>query len=374
MNRHLHIICLDVPWPPDYGGAIDMFYKIKALWETGCKIHLHYFSYNHRGNPTELNRYCETITIYNRKKKLSGFSSRLPYIVESRINSELVNNLQKDNYPLLIEGTHCTGILKHLDLDKRKVVVRLHNDEGEYYRQLAGTTGNLLKKVYFYRESWLLKKYEQQLPKNLSYACISKKETEHFNTTLGLPNAFYLPPFIAYQDVKCMEGIGSFCLYHGNLSVPENEKAAIWLLTKVFPRINVPLVIAGKNPSKRLSKLSHLYQHACLVANPSNQEINDLVQKAQVNVLPSFSTTGIKFKLLHSLFEGRHCVVNANMISGTGLESACHTGGYAGAIASIIHQLYHQPFTPEEIKLRYTLLGTEFNNRKNINKLIAYLW
>lgn len=37
----LNIICFDVPFPADYGGAIEEFYKIKSLHAAGVKIYLH---------------------------------------------------------------------------------------------------------------------------------------------------------------------------------------------------------------------------------------------------------------------------------------------------------------------------------------------
>ena len=43
-DQHVHIISLDVPFPADYGGVIDIFYKIKWLHKAGVKIHLHCFS------------------------------------------------------------------------------------------------------------------------------------------------------------------------------------------------------------------------------------------------------------------------------------------------------------------------------------------
>lgn len=374
MSNHLHIVCLDVPWPADYGGAIDMMCRIKALYKEGIKIHLHYFAYNERGNPNELNQFCESIHIYERKKGLAGFSLKIPYIVSSRINKKLADTLNKDDYPVLLEGVHCTGVLSLLNTEKRKVVIRLHNDEYEYYRQLAKTEKSWLKKLFFYNESRLLKRYQQELPKTLPYACITKSDTLLFKEQYGLKNTFFLAAFTPYQEVRGIEGQGSFCLYHGNLSVPENEKAATWLLEKVFSKIKVPFVIAGKNPSKRLETLAHLYLHTCMVANPTDTEINDLVQKAHINILPSFSKTGIKIKLLHALFEGRHCVANESMITGTDLEPACHVGTNADAFASIITQLHHHPYAEEETRLRKKLLGDIFNNELNARMLIQYLY
>ena len=376
MTRHLHIVCLDVPWPPDYGGAIDMMNRIMMLKKFGVSIHLHYFSYNERGTPNELNQFCESIHVYKRKTGSKGFSFYLPYIIASRINDELVANLQKDNYPLLLEGIHCTGVLRYLDTKKRKIVVRMHNEESTYYKELARSEPGIIKKLFFINESRLLKKYNHHLPNGCVYACVSEKDISILKNEFHLSHVVFIPTFPAWQTICGQEGAGTICLYHGNLSVPENERAALWLLHKVFTKIRVPFVIAGKKPTRCLEKMAHFCQHTCLVANPSESEMNDLIRKAHINVLPCFNKniTGIRLKLLHALFEGRHCVVNDPMVDGTGLESACHVGGNADGFASIISQLYHQPFTAEEITLRKRLLGNTYNNEENTKKFIQYLW
>jgi len=376
MEKKLHIVCLDVPWPADYGGAIDMMNRIKTLHKLGILIHLHYFSYNERGIPNELNQFCQSVNVYEREKVTNGFSFTLPYIVASRINDQLISRLKEDNHPILLEGIHTTGILSKLDRHNRKIVVRMHNEESLYYKELARAESGILKKIYFQNESRLLKKYSHHLPDDCLYACISENDIPVFKKNYKLNNVKFLPAFSPWQTVNGQEGQGNLCLYHGNLSVPENEEAALWLLCKVFTKARVPFVIAGKKPSRRLQKLAGLCQHTCLVADPCETEMNDLVRKAHIHVLPCFnkSVTGIRLKLLHTLFEGRHCVVNEPIVAGTGLETACHIGTNANAFASIITQLYHQPFTREEIILRKQLLGTTYDNEKNTCKLIQWLW
>ena len=71
MSKTLHIICHDVPWPADYGGVVDLFYKIKALHEEGIKIKLHCFDYG-RGKQNELNKYCEEVNYYERARGWKG--------------------------------------------------------------------------------------------------------------------------------------------------------------------------------------------------------------------------------------------------------------------------------------------------------------
>jgi hypothetical protein len=350
--------------------------RIISLREEGIRIHLHYFSYNDRGTPPELEQYCETVEVYERKTGRNGLSPHLPYIVSSRLNDKLIINLQKDNFPVLLEGLHCTGIIPKLQPSQRRIVVRMHNDESTYYKELSRVTPSFLKRLHFRRESRLLKKYTQQLSPDCLYACISGSDTLVFRNEYHFPNVTFLPAFPSWQKVEGQEGMGNLCLYHGNLSVPENEEAATWLLRKVFTIVKKPLVIAGKKPSRRLQKLAHLCQHTCLVADPSEKELNDLVRKAHINVLPAFSrnNTGIRLKLLHSLYEGRHCIANESMVAGTGLADACHIGSNAEAFASIILQLSNHPFTSEEIDLRKRLLDETYNNQLNARKLIQYLW
>ncbi len=86
------------------------------------------------------------------------------------------------------------------------------------------------------------------------------------------------------------------------------------------------------------------------------------------------NVTGVRLKLLHALYQGRHCLVNDAMVKGSGLEEACHTGTTATAFASIIMQLYNQPFTDNEILLRKKLLAQTYNNEKNTLQLIQGLY
>jgi len=160
LDKHLHIVCFDVPYPADYGGVIDVFYKIKALHELGVKIHLHCFEYG-RPRQSELNKYCEEVIYYRRNTGWRGVSLSLPYIVKSRANKGLLQNLIKDEHPVLLEGIHCTYFLFTDQLKNKKVFVRLHNVEYEYYSQLANNESSFFKRSYYNQESKLLKSYEK---------------------------------------------------------------------------------------------------------------------------------------------------------------------------------------------------------------------
>ena len=373
MDKHLHIVCLEIPFPVDYGGVVDLFYKIKALHQQGIKIHLHCFTKD-REPSDELNKYCETVDYYPRKKNSRSFSFKLALIVKSRVNEALINNLQKDDYPVLLEGIHCTYYLSTGQLNNRKTIVRLHNVEFEYYRQLAKHETNLFKKLYYLNESRLLKKYEKVIAGKAIFLAVSKKDVELYQQEFKASHIHYLPVFLPYSLAVGKEGKGCFCLYHGNLAISENEEAATWLLENVFSSLSIPFVIAGKNPSNKLIQLAHSHQHTCLVANPSEKEMQDMIGKAHVHVLPSFNNTGIKLKLLNALFNGRHCLVNKAAVEGSGLESYCTVADDKISFQQKIESLYLQPFTQQEMQRRQQLLQTNYSNESNAKELITFLW
>ncbi len=372
-ERHLHIVTHDVPWPADYGGVVDLFYKLKALKNEGVHIHLHCFTQGREPQPV-LENYCASVHYYTRNKNLKGISASLPFIVKSRANQELVNRLNADDYPILLEGIHTTYHLFTGELRNRKILVRLHNAEFNYYHKLALHEKNWLKRFYFLRESYLLKKYERRLANKAVFIAVSQTDVSLYQQTFGAKAIHFLPVFIADTLVAGKQGIGNYCLYHGNLAINENEKACVWLLKKVFSKIDIPLVIAGRNPSPALKRLARRRQHTCLLANPSDAELKDLLAKAQINILPSFNNTGVKLKLINALCNGRHCLVNEAGVAGSGLETACHIAETPEAFCSVILQLYYLPYPEEEIQLRQGILQRQYNNKENARKLIAWIW
>lgn len=373
MDKHLHIVCFDVPWPADYGGVIDVLCRIKALYQQGIKIHLHCFTKN-RKPQDELNRYCETVNYYRRKNMISSFSVKLPLMVNSRQSEELIANLEKDSYPILLEGIHCCFYLYKGGLANRKVAVRLHNVEFLYYRQLAKHESNFFKKLYFLYESRLLEKFEKAIANSAAFFAISRKDEAVYKNSFASQNTHFLPAFQPYNLPEAAEGKGCFCLYHGNLSINENEEAAAWLLGEVFSKIDLPLVIAGKNPSAKLQRMAHRSPHTCLVANPTEKEMQDMIAKAHIHVLPSFNNTGIKLKLLNAAFNGRHCLVNEAAVAGSGLETCCHIAEDAGSFAREIEKLYNIPFTEDCMTKRKQLLRQLYDDEKNALELINVLW
>lgn len=367
-HLRMHIVCFDVPYPPDYGGAADLYYKIKWLHAAGVAIVLHCFEYG-RGRQEELEKYCESVFYYPRRKSLNF---TLPYIVSSRKSKALINRLLIDDDPVLFEGIHCTYYIDNNALQKKNSWIRLHNIEYKYYAHLAKTTSSIFKKIYFLAESVLLKKYEKKLAPHNKYLAINRNDGNEYKSFNAL-EVKYLPVFLPYTKCRSLEGVGKFCLYHGNLSVPENEKAVTGLIKNIFSKVDFPIIIAGKDPGRNILSLCKKFGIDC-IPNPGEEQLNELIKKAHIHVLPSLNATGTKIKLLNALFKGRFIITNKAGVTGTGLEELCFTIESPEEIIDKIKSLVSIPFSDKETERRNAILLKEYDSQKNAQKLIEIIF
>lgn len=216
METTLQIVAFNIPYPPDYGGVIDIFYKVKMLSECGVSIYLHSFEYD-RPQVSELEKYCAKIFYYPRKKGLRHQFSSKPYIVITRVNDQLINNLSENEFPVLFEGLHTCYYLSHPALANRVRLVRTHNIEHEYYRNLCKAESNPLKKIFFSIEAAKLSAYEKVLKNASDLLCISPNDNYWFDRKYG--NSHFIPAFHPFNSIKSKTGRGNYVLFHGNLSV-----------------------------------------------------------------------------------------------------------------------------------------------------------
>ena len=361
-GKRLHIVSFNVPYPPDYGGAIDVFYKIKALTELGIKVHLHCFHYG-REKSEVLDNLCEKVYYYPRKKFYQAIYSSLPYIVGSRQSDEMLTNLVADDSPVLFEGLHTCFYLNHPALKNKLKAVRMHNVEWDYYRSLKESESNYLIKFYFNLESKKLKKFEDELKSADRIFAISKSDYEYLRQSYETIS--YVSAFHSNENVTSIPGTGKYILYHGNLSVVENNQAAMFIAKKIAEGSPYKFIFAGKNPTAALKKEIKNIKNIELIENPPFETMSQLMSEAHINLLLTFQSTGIKLKLLNSLYRGRHVVVNGKMVNYTGLESLCKVEDNPNALKRIINELMQVPFTEKDIEHRREVLEANFGNRHN---------
>ncbi len=371
-SQFLNIICFDVPFPADYGGAIEEFYKLKALHELGIKIYLHCFVYGDRKEQEEIEKYCEKVYYYERKRSLKYMFSNFPFIVKSRMQEKLLHNLADNNFPILFDGTHSTGFLNHPTLKERKKVVRLHNIEWIYYSILFHSSFTAKEKLFYFLEYKKLRKYDKYLANADALSCLSQTDFEYYEDKF--PDKTSLE-FVFHENetVSCKGGKGNYILYHGNLSLLDNYQIILDLLQNELKDCKHRIIISGKNPDKSLTDFVKDKTNVQLISNPTNQVLNELMENAHICLAMAKNPSGVKLKLINSLFKTRFVISNEYALNGSNLDTLCIVPELA-EFATVVDNIMEQLFTEEDITTRKTVLSEKYNNLKNAQQLINLIF
>ena len=367
----INIVSFDIPYPPDYGGVIDIYYKIKALNNVGIKIYLHCFHYG-RKRSFRLESICSSINYYRRYRNPLHYFSKQPFIVRTRTSKQLINNLLKNDSPILFEGLHSCFYLTDPRLKNRKKIVRTHNVEHKYYYNIAQVEQNWFKKKYFISENRKLRKFEKKIGYAEIIAPISESDTIYFSSMYS--GVVHVPIFHGNETVNIKAGKGDYALYHGNLSVPENENAALYLVHKVFNDINVKLIISGRNPSTRLLNAVNKNSNVTIETNIQWADLLNLINNAQINILPTSQNTGMKLKLINALYNGRHCIVNSKMITDKILEECCIVADSAEEMKKAVLENANREMNKNNIVRRTKILENNYSNKTNADNLISIVY
>ena len=357
-----------MPFPADYGGAIDMFYRIQALHTLGVNLTIHVFEYG-RGKQAELEKYG-TVKYYKRTKSILHLFSKRPFIVQSRMSKELLTALSGDRDPILFEGLHTCGLLEFPAIEERLTFARMHNIEPDYYRGLT-MGSSFLKRWFFHLEARKLKKYEAILSKARHVFVIKESELDYFKQYQQ--NSHFLPASFPPIEGR-FAAIKRYALIHGNLSVSENEQAVYWILNALHKVMDpsFPIVVAGKNPSKRLVAFCDK-MNVQVLGNPTEKQLNTLIQEAQIHLLHTNVPSGIKLKLLACIHSAGHVLVNSNLVQGSGLKQFCTVADEPKEYRLHFVGLKNHEMTKEEFDQRHAYITTHFNTAANCRIILRLM-
>ena len=139
----------------------------------------------------------------------------------------------------------------------KRIFVRAHNIEHDYYHGLASVEKNLFKRYYFNNEAKKLESFENIITSSKGVFAISKGDAEYFQSKYPNVKTWSIPAFHLSDEVTSRPGKGDYALYHGSLDVGENNHAALQLVNEVFNDLPYHLIVAGKNPSTELRHKSN---------------------------------------------------------------------------------------------------------------------
>jgi hypothetical protein len=98
-----------------------------------------------------------------------------------------------------------------------------------------------------------------------------------------------------------------------------------------------------------------------------------MIEKAQIVIQPSFIKDVADEALIEGIQKGRHCLTNNKTIN-SHFAACYHQGTSANAFQEIIIQLYHHPFSEEEIETRKRLIASEKTNDVLARECATIIW
>ncbi len=368
VSKKIQIVAFNNPYPVNYGGVIDVFYKIEALKAIGYKVYLHVF-YEDREDIAVLKELCEEVYLYKRNKSFYNFFTLIPFSVKSRNSKELFDRLTKAlDVPVLFESIQTTYVLKKYNLNN-KILVRTHNIEHEYYFGIARSESFFIKKLILYIEGWKLKYYQSILQKADVILTLSEKDTNYFNS-LFKGKSLFLPVFHGNKKIeKTIVTSSKFALYHGDLSISDNIESAIFICS-LFYELKQKLIIASSVFPKRIKKIIEKHSNIEFINILEESLLEDLLAKAHVNILVSMQESGTKLKVFNALYKGKHCIVNSNIVDDNNILKLCFVANTKNELKKIILKVFK---TEYKLSNERVSVLENYKSSNLISKISSYL-
>lgn len=311
------------PYPPVFGGAIDVWERIKGLNALGCTVDL---VVTDKSNPEQhqleiLKQHIRNFFFVRRKNHISQMFGNLPLQLLSRKNLSVVDVHQK--YDLIIlESEFCWPVVLNRSISYKNIAVRVHNIESHYFKMLGKSSDSLRKKIYYKIEAAKIKKLSSLVfGKAGRLWFISKDDMENVN----LPGKSVFMPFPVNEEfVPPRIKEGNNVVFMGSLFMENNLFGLDWYLKKIHPALVAAVAgyhfyIIGslkEENAEILTKYGRLPQVSLVINTPC---LKGFYNKAQVFVNPMLHGSGVKVKSVNALVNGVPLVSTGVGAEGIGL-------------------------------------------------------
>lgn len=367
-NPDLHIVTFAVPYPPNYGGAIEVWNRLKALAAQGVKIKLHCFVYNQFLPQPELADVAAEVHYYPRTIWPVFFTKGQPFGVSSRKHKLLLERLRKDKTPILFESLQTTGWVK--ELGSRKKLLRAHNVEHRYYQQLA-QHGKGFQGMIFNREAQCLEEYELNSIKDIDLIFSISRQDHQWFVEQGA-RSVHLSPFHGIVQVDTQPGSGTYALYQGDLSIEINQRAVLELVKMLPKDLHLPLIVAGRKGDSAFESKIASFTNLQRRSDVSASEMVGLIRNAHLIFIHSLHEEGMKMKVYPALFHGRHIMASQNSRTHSPLDDTIHFY-QPETFSAMATALKHKPFDESALAVRKRIIAALPTDEDGAKEIINHL-
>lgn len=330
-------LCPEFPYPPNTGGRLVLFNRLKYSSEQGQELYL-FITYKGKIEESEireLNKYVKKIFLYSRDKikwfaAIKSVINNKPYAAVSRYYKDIDSQISliKPDY-IVAEMPQMLINLSKKTCEQYKVILEEQNIEWESMFSLASACkNNGLKKIMYLYESNKLKKYELNTLKNKlinKIIFLTQEDIERYPIGKNIKKIVARPGAANYNTPH--RYFKKNILFVANYGYYPNEIGANWLINEIVPKVvekepEAKFYLVGKNPSQYMLEASKRNNN--IIVTGMVDELKDYYNLSDIVVLPIFNGGGVKMKALEASSCGRPIVSTSFALIGTGLIPGVH--------------------------------------------------
>lgn len=331
--KRILVVANDFPYPPAHGAAVDMWNRILILGEMGYEVDL---LASVREVPDQdrldaVKKHVGNLWIALRRSGVSSFLSTVPFQVRSR--APLANVSLEGHFDgVILEADYVAEVLKNPALRGAKLILRIHNEQVVYFRDLAEGSKGWPKKAYFYTESFKFGFYSPIVMRKcdlLWFISESEREDHVRKNPQDESKSYFLPTHVSPEALRPYVAGGTTALFIGSLTISHNTDSVAWYLENVHPLLlglkGYSFEVAGRTAGQPIPGLRELVQRSTQVSLEEDPVILEgLYDRAAVFVNPVIRGAGIKIKVVQALQAGVPVVSTSMGIEGTGFKDGTH--------------------------------------------------
>ncbi len=245
-------------------------------------------------------------------------------------NKEFVDrklDIEKYDF-ILLDGLHLAACLSRnregFQTGDAKVIYRAHNIEGDLWRRSAEEEKNIIKKLIFKYQFYLVEKFEKfVLQHSFGVAPISEEDQATINGMVNVENSHLTPLGLDFDQVlETNESSKLHILFLGRLDWAPNREGLKWILEDVWPTViknrdDIVLNIVGSGKKEWLLKYQNLKG---VVIHGFIADLKDAYRGCHYTVAPITFGSGTRIKVLESYAFGRKIISTKMGVQGAGLD------------------------------------------------------
>lgn len=356
-----------IPYPPNKGDKIRSFHEIKYL-SRDHNLSLAFLVDDEKDlvHIDELRNYCSSMD-YDRISPLwqkiktvpyvmTGKPLSVPYFYSQRLQDAIDRRLREHDIDAIIcfsapmaEYVFRSKVIR-ITNNKPSHIMDFVDVDSDKWRMYAGFSRFPLSGIY--RREWRrLAEYERKIGRTFDWSVfVSEKEVELYRTLcpgarpVVIPNGVDAAFFNINKQDDGDEQRVPHILFMGAMDYFPNEDAVLYFSREVWPLVKKEMpqakfYVIGRNPSKKVTKLSHKDKNIIVTGFVS--DVRNYLKVADVFVAPLRVARGVQNKVLEAMAAGVPVVATPEAVQGLKTYDGCikveaHAERFAESILKMI--------------------------------------